>query len=410
MINRNFTLLWAGKIVSQLGDKFYAIALAWWVLLETSSPSAMGFFLFVSVFPGVVLGLFAGALVDRWKRRNIVIVTDLIRGSLVLAVSCLAWRDALEVWHVFAVAFCLSLATAFFEPAIQSVLPEIVEQGKLPRANSLNQAAGGMCTVAGPLFGAMAVSVLGMATVFLANSISYYVSAILTCFIRTGKEVRVSGEGKESTPLWREILEGFRFLKNRETIGTVLKIIAAAHFFLGSLMVSLPFLAKGLRGDGVRNLGYLEMLLGAGMILGAIFMGARKNVSTEKELIAFLAIVAFAFGGVGFLSFCGIGTIYPYLAVMLLFGAGIALASVTWQSLLQFLTPSHMTGRVFGISSMTGNVSLPLAFGISGLLLNLADIWMVMVGSCLCLCGLCGFLLVREGRRVRMAEGEPSPQ
>lgn len=131
MINKNFTLIWIGKIISQLGDKFYAIALAWWILQETNSPSIMGVFLFTSVFPGVVLGFFAGAFVDRLKRKNILIISDIIRGSLVLIISILALNKALIISEVFIIGFLLSITTAFFEPAIQAIIPEIVDKEML---------------------------------------------------------------------------------------------------------------------------------------------------------------------------------------------------------------------------------------------------------------------------------------
>jgi MFS family permease len=100
LINRNFALLWSGKIISQIGDKFYALALAWWILQHTGSPGIMGFFLLVSVLPGLLLGLFAGAVVDRLNRRNVLIITDLLRGFLVLTVVLLSFLQALTVWQV----------------------------------------------------------------------------------------------------------------------------------------------------------------------------------------------------------------------------------------------------------------------------------------------------------------------
>lgn len=114
MINKNFTCFWFGKIVSQFGDKFYSIAIAWWILQKTNSPMIMGFFLFTAAFPSIILGFFAGALADRWKQKNMLIVTDAIRGGLVLIIAFLAMDNALEVWHVFVIAFCLSIVTSFF--------------------------------------------------------------------------------------------------------------------------------------------------------------------------------------------------------------------------------------------------------------------------------------------------------
>ncbi len=397
LINKNFTLLWIGKIISQLGDKFYGIALAWWILQKTNSALSMGLFMFVSIFPSVILGFLAGALVDRCKRKNILVVTDILRGGLVLIVSCMAMNNTLEVWHVFAIAFCLSIATAFFDPAAQAILPEIVDKDDLTSANGLNQAVGGVCSIAGPLFGAIAVGIFGMGSVFMANSISYFISSLLAGFLVVNKEYRKQGESKR---VWKDVCEGIEFLKGRKSITTVIKIVAAAHFFLGSLMVSLPFLAKGLSGDGIKNLGYIEMIMGVGLISGSIFMGARrKTVAFEQVLVSFMAIVGFCFGVISILQVMGVHAVYAYLAVMMVIGICIALASVTWQSLLQNYTPGHMTGRVFSISSLAGNVSLPASYCVFGMLLHLASIWMVMAGCCAGLIVLCYYLYVREIRK-----------
>lgn len=104
-INKNFLALWFGKVISQLGDKFYAIALAWWVLQKTNSPGIMGFFLLISVLPGLIFGFFAGA--------------------------------------------AISFVTAFFDPAIQAIIPQVVPKERLNEANSMSQMVNGICTVLG---------------------------------------------------------------------------------------------------------------------------------------------------------------------------------------------------------------------------------------------------------------------
>jgi len=394
MINRNFTFLWLGKIISQLGDKFYAIALAWWILQKTNSPSIMGVFLFTSVFPGVILGFFAGALVDRWKRKIILIITDIIRGCLVLTISYMALNNVLEVWHVFVIAFCLSIATAFFDPAIQAIIPEIVEKENLPKANGMSQMVGGICTVAGPMLGAIAVSLFGIAFVFLANSISYFISAVLTCFIVMNKDYRNFDEKRY---LLKDICEGINFLKSQKRITLVLKVIAIAHFFLGCLMVSLPFIAKGLKGNGVKNLGVLEMMLGVGMIAGSVFLSTRwKAFINERKLIFSIMIVGLCFLVVSIAQLFRVQIVHAYMIEMFVVGVCIACASVFWQSLLQSYTPDYMAGRVFSISSLIGNISLPIAYAIFGVLLDFSSIFKIMAGCGACLIVLCCYLISQE--------------
>jgi len=393
MVNRNFFLMWIGKIISQLGDKFYSIALAWWILEKTSSPAIMGFFLIASTLPSILLGFFAGALVDHWKRKTILIITDIIRGGLVLIISWLAISDILEVWHVFIIGVCLSITTSFFQPAVQAIIPEIVEKDDLTKANGMSQMVGGICTVAGPLLGAITVSIFGIAVVFMVNSISYFISAFLACFIVINVDYKKASTEKH---LWKDICEGICFLKKNKQIILILQVIAIAHFFMGGLMVSLPFLANGLQGDGIKNLGSLQMAMGAGLITGSLFLSIKKNsCAKENKLILFIAVFGIGLLEISILQIIRVQTIYSYMLSMLTIGICIAFASVFWQSLLQRHTPSYITGRVFSISSLVGNISLPIAYGVFGVLLDLVSIHQMMLGCGLCLVGICSYLYIR---------------
>jgi len=394
MISRNFTLLWLGKIVSQLGDKFYAIALAWWILQETNSPSIMGFFLLASALPAILLGIFAGVFTDRWKKKIILVVTDIIRGGLVFAIALLSMFDVLEVWHVFVIGIGLSLTTAFFDPASQAIIPEIVPKENLTKANGMSQMVSGICSVAGPLFGALAVSVFGLTWVFSANSISYFMAALLACFITMNKESRVC---KEKINVWKEMLEGISFVRKQKRITFVLIVIALAHFFMGCLTVTLPFLAKGLQGDGVKNLGYLEMMLGVGLFAGSVMIGMKKKASiNERKLIFFIITTGVCFLVIAISQFLSIQTLYVYMLAMTALGACIAGAFVFWQTLLQKYTPENLTGRVFGISTLISNITLPVSYGVFGLLLNFSSVFLLMASCGVCLIIFCIYLFLRE--------------
>jgi DHA3 family macrolide efflux protein-like MFS transporter len=396
MISRNFTLIWLGKIISQLGDKFYAIALAWWILQKTNSPSVMGFFLLVSALPGLLLGLFAGVMTDRWQRKAMLIITDLIRGCLVLVIVYLSFQGILQVWHVFLIGLGLSLVTAFFDPAIQAIIPEIVVSENLTQANGLSQMVTGICTVIGPMLGAVAVSVLGLTWVFLSNGASYFISALMTSLVVTNQ---ASCKSNTSPNIWRDMGIGIAFIKTRPMIILILKIIATAHLLVGILTVSLPFLAKDLLGDGVKNLGYLQLMMGVGLIAGSLlFSVSKKNVIKERRLISFIAIIGVCFIVISTGQRCRIDTAIFYMVIMPVIGACISCAAVFWQSLLQSYTPAELTGRVFSISTLLGNASLPLAYGAFGILLKISSIALLTGVSGICLLVFCSYLYIRKNK------------
>lgn len=398
-INRNYFLLWLGNLTSQLGDNFYSIALAWWILEKTNSPSIMGFFLLVSVVPGLLFGLIAGTFVDKWNRKYIIVASDVIRGILVLIIVYLSAINCLEIWHVFVIGAGISLVTSFFEPSIQALIPQVVSSDKLKEANAMSQMVTGICTVLGPLLGALSISIFGLTIVFLLNGISYLLSAIMECYI----QLNYKNEQPKSSNIRSDIIEGILFLKKKQEVLRVIIILTIAHFFLGCLMVILPFLANTIRGTGVNNLGYLQTILGVGLLLGSIFMGRNiiKSI-TEKVLIRLILIVGLLFTLLSILQFISIINLAPYLFIILLIGGFIACASVFWQSLIQLNTPENMTGRVFSISTLAANVSLPISYGLFGILLTHSSIWQLMLLSG-CSLMLCSIFFIIQTTRVTNA-------
>lgn len=321
-----------------------------------------------------------------------IMIPDFIRGLAVMVVAGLSLGGILEVWHVFVVAGIISLNSAFFDPAVQAVIPQIVAREELPGANARSQMVNGISTVIGPLLGGVAFSFLGATTVFWVNSISYLFSGICGWLMDIPGSNSQPINAKPET--WREIKAGLAFLAGRRRILIILSIIGIAHFFVGSLMVALPFLAKTLAGNGARNLGYLETAMGLGLILGSIFITLRgKDGIRDRALFVFMIIMGLCYGLIGALKGFTITPIVPYLGFLFLIGAVIAGASIYWQSLLQAGIPSEMAGRIFSISAMIGNTSLPLAYGFFGFILGIGSITLVLVSSGVCLIGLSGGLM-----------------
>ena len=244
IVSRNFTLLWFGRIISQMGDKFYAIALALWVLGYTNSPGAMGIYLTATMLPGIVLGLFIGPFIDRLNKRNILIVTDIIRGCIIGGGLILSLTGILAFWHIILAAILLSLCSSFFETSIQAIIPEVVEKEQLPKANSLNQLVGGICNILGPAVGAAAVVFFGYNWIFVINALSFMISALFELFVQYKRQ----DHAKHTTSILADAREGFQYLLGQKRILIIITIIGIAHFFMGSMTVALPFLAGTLNG------------------------------------------------------------------------------------------------------------------------------------------------------------------
>lgn len=385
-INRNFFYLWLGQFISQLGDKVYAIALSWWILKKTGSPLLMGVMLTAALLPQILLEPVAGVFVDRFNRKTLLIVSDLIRGMIVFGIATLEHTGRLQPAVLIAGTIVLSLSSAFFDPSVKAIIPQIVEKEKLLNANALSQTVYGIATLAGPVLGAYLIGKHGYAFVFIANAISFILSGLLEALI----SVQEKETHEDRKNFFAEAKEGLIFVASDKAILTLISIIAIAHFFVGSLQVVAPLLANELSGSGILNLSYLETAMGVGIIAGSLFAGLLKSRLRFNYLYLFLVLAGFSFALIGFLFLIEIRTITVYLLIFMTISILIVNASILWQSQLQTYTPNAMAGRVFSVASLAGNVSLPISFAVSGLLLDYLPISFVLLsgGGCLLLLGI----------------------
>ncbi|QTL99077.1 MFS transporter [Iocasia frigidifontis] len=366
-INKDFFLVWTGQIVSQLGDRLYSIALAWWLLKKTNSPVIMGISLMCSLLPEAIIGLFSGAFIDLKNVKVIMVVTDIIRGLIILLVSCFFYYNILSVCFILIVNIAISVLSALFNPSVMSIIPCVVKKDKVIDANSLSQLIYGLTTVIGPLFGSGLVSWFGFFPVLLFNSFSFIFSGIVEYFIRYNAEVSL-----KKNILLDEIKKGFSFIRKDLRLIFIMKVISSIHLFVGSLMVVMPFLADDINGNGIINLGFLEMALGLGLILGSILkLSLKFNKGSKSDIIlnSFILLgLSFLSLGVIYMGMCK--SILPYLFFLIIVGGSISKISVNWRTILQLNVPTDLRGRVFSTANSIANLSLPAGILIYGVLME----------------------------------------
>jgi DHA3 family macrolide efflux protein-like MFS transporter len=380
-INRNFFLIWSGKLVSMIGDRFYTIVLALWVLKKSNSPAIMGVVLVASALPAFLVGFLSGAIVDLANRKRIMIITDLIRGLLISLVAYLEFAGVLELRHIVAVSIAVSMLNAFFDPAVKALIPDVVEAKDLPGANALEQLINGLSGVTAPILGAVAIGAVGYFGGFLINGISFILSAFFELFIDAPKNIRKPQT--ETRSLADDIKGGFSFVFQNGALMKVVAIIAVVHFAVGSFSLVLPFLAQSI-SENEMNLGLLQGFIGIGMVIGATKLNV-KNLRRRNNslLILLVCILGALYLLSGALRSLHVATIIPYLVIVALMGMTISNAASFWQLLLQLNTPPDKRGRVFGIVSILSNISMPIAYGTIGILLETIDfpVYLMLLGA-----------------------------
>lgn len=299
-------------------------------------------------FPFIIAGPFAGTYVDRVDRKNLMIWMDFLRGVLISAPGILFFWGKLEVWHIYIVTLGLSAMTAFLNPALNSLIPLIVQKDSLTRANSLSQLSRNLSGILGPALGGILVALLGSGWVMILDGITFGLSGLAIAFIR-GVQVIVS-EAKQRQHFFADLWDGLIFIKNQSVIFWNMILFSLINFFIAPIAILMPVVVKEVLRMGPEGFGFLTSAISVGMFLGTLFLGIKGEVKRKGSVI----ILSIVFGGIC-LAFFGISTSFS-LSMLLLALAGLTFSLVNVLVIVVFQTriPHDKQGRVFGSLNTVG--------------------------------------------------------
>jgi DHA3 family macrolide efflux protein-like MFS transporter len=368
MNKKNLNLLLAGQLVSQIGDKFYMLALSLWVLKVTGSPAIMGTVLFSTIFPCFLIGLISGVFIDRYSRKLIILLTDLLRGIILSGVALAYYMDVLNVSGIITAQVLLAINTGFFNPTIPSVIPQIVGQDQLTKANAKTRFIAGFSSIIGPALGGISIAAFGYGFVFIFNAVSFLISAVFECFLKIPP---LKQKDEEQKNIAQSLMAGYQYVGSERRLLVIMFMVAVIHFFVGSIEVTLPVLADQMKGSSAKNLGYFQTAFGMGAVIMALVISIYSIHKKEVQMLfGSVGVVGVLYLFAGGFNLLGNGSVFPFLLILLLISAAIILAGTSFQSILQKMVNIEMAGRVFGIVSSVGNISIPIATLVYGILLT----------------------------------------
>ena len=262
---RNFALLWFGGLISLIGDRAMFIGLEFYVFQQTGSTLRMAALFTAYYLPMVLFGSVAGVFVDRWDRRRIMIITNLLQACVMPLLFLV--RSGEWLWLVYLVAFVQSSASIFFGPAESAIVPNLVEEEHLVPANALGNLNNTISRLAGPPIGGILFALCGLGGVVIVDSASFLIAAALIALMSVpsrpaaaqGGEADVTGEVVSSwVQVWREWREGLRLVRHDRLL-VALFVVNGITSFGGSMIDPLyaPFVGEILHG-GPAALGWLS--------------------------------------------------------------------------------------------------------------------------------------------------------
>jgi MFS transporter, DHA3 family, macrolide efflux protein len=389
-----FFTIWTGQAFSLLGSQLVQFALVWWLTQKSGSATILAVATLVGMLPQIVIGPFAGALVDRWNRRIIMIAAD---GSIALFTLFLAWLFAtgrVQIWHVYVIMALRALGTAFHFPAMSASTPLMVPEQHLTRISGMNQTLQGLMALVAPPVGALLISVLPTQGVLFVDIGTAMLAILPLLFLSIPQPQRkaIVAEGKKPS-LLQDVRDGINYVRNWPGLVAILLMAVLLNFLLtptGSLM---PLLVTKHFGKGALEFGLTDSAWGLGVIAGGILLGIWGGFK-RKIITALIGITGLG-AGVMIIAAAPANGFFLALIAMGILGVMNSMANGPLGALLQSIVRRDMQGRVNSLVNSAATAMTPIGLLIAGPVSDLIGIrsWYWIAGIVSLLMGIAGFFM-----------------
>lgn len=365
LFNKDFTLLWLGQSVSQMGNGAGMIAVLWWVQTTFGSALALGTLAMTQTIIGIGLGPLAGAAADRFNRKGLIVWADVLRGLIYCNLAWLVYTGQLTLPVLYVSAGLAAACSQFFYPAISSAIPLLVPDKELERANSLNQVTVNLVNIIGYAAGGILVALMGIPALLLINGLSFLISAVSETFISipnvAGEQVKAGARA-----FLADIKAGFVYLRSNRVLFKIMQVAMLLNFFFAPYFILLPKFVNEYMGAGSDVYGFLLSAQMAGALAATLVISLTTVVKRNLWLVKWSLVVQASL--LATLPFLPPRLWILHMAVFALGGLFNATLNIYFGTLVQRATnPRHM-GKVFGILNTMSQGLQPLSQGLSGVL------------------------------------------
>lgn len=386
-------VIFAGQAFSLFGSRLVQFALVWWITETTGLASTLAFASIVAMLPQVLLGPFAGALVDRWNRKTVMMVSDSFIALVVVALAFLYGTGTIQLWHVFIAMFIRSLGGAFQWPAMQATITMMVDRESLSRVAGMNQSLQGLAAIVAPPLGAFLMQVIPIQTILLIDVATAVLAVGSLFFIKVPQPSRELTEVLGLKTILSDMREGAVFVWRWKGLRIIMGMSMLINFLMNPAFSLLPLVVTNHFNGGAIELGWLQSANGVGMIAGGLLLGAWGGF--KKRIVT--AMTSIIISGVFIVVFSFMPPEMFLLAVgcVFMFAVFNAMANGTFFSSIQAVIPPEMQGRVFTIlMSLSGGMA-PIGLAFAGPVSDSLGlfIWFRIGGFVLALMGAAAFFI-----------------
>jgi DHA3 family macrolide efflux protein-like MFS transporter len=375
-----FFTIWTGQAFSLVGSRIAMFALIWWVTDTTGSATVLALATLFAMLPQIVLGPVAGALVDRWNRRIVMIVADGGIALVSLWLAFLFWSGQIQVWHVYVIMIVRELGGIFHWPAMQASTSLMVPKEHLARVSGVNQAMYGALNIVGPALGALLLSLTAIHNIMLLDVLTALLATLPLLFVRVPQPEKAPTGGAAASSLWAEIKDGARYLFAWRGLMILLGLALVIKVALTPAFSLLPILATQHFGGDAGALAGMESAFGIGLVLGGLLLGVwggfKRRIMTVVLGITVMGVSMMVLGLLSPSAFSvGIGALF-------VLGMSAALVDGPLFAILQGTIAPEMQGRVFMLFGSLVTLSSPVGLAIAGPVTDAVgvQVWYIVAG------------------------------
>ena len=281
---RSFFTIWGGQAFSLLGSSLAGFALVWWLTSTTGSATVLAFGTLMQVLPQILLGPLLGALVDRWNRRLVMIVSDSVIAAFSLGLALLFWQGKASFWHVYIILFVRAVGGVFHLLAMQASTPLMIPEKHLGRVAGANQTLQGVMNIVAPALGAVLLGIFPIYIVLLVDVGTALLAILPLLFISIPQPTPINADAPEemeqvvSVPtrasLGQEMSEGLQFVWGWPGLRAIILLAMISNLMTIPAMSFLPLMVTRHFGGGVLEVGWMSTVQGAGLLCGGLLLAA----------------------------------------------------------------------------------------------------------------------------------------
>jgi DHA3 family macrolide efflux protein-like MFS transporter len=388
--------MWAGQAVSLVGSSLVQFALVWWMTRTTGSATVLATATLIAMLPQIFLAPFAGALIDRWNRKAVMMVADSLIALATLVLIFLFATGRESIWAVYVILLIRSAGGSFHYPAMQASTSLMVPKTQLARIAGLNQTLNGIITIISPPLGALLISVLPMQGVLAIDVATAVIAVSILAFVRVPQPPRqlaqASGTAKKTT-YWQDLREGWAYIVSWPGLLGVALLAMVINFLLTPAGSLIPLMVTKVFQKGALELGWVDAAFGIGIIVGGLVLSAwggfKKRIVTSLMGIIGIGIGIMLFGLLPAKLF------YISLVGVFLFGSMQVMANGPLNAIFQSTIDPDMQGRIMSLIGAGATAMSPLSLLIAGPVSDWLGVrtWYLIGGAACIVMTLIAFLI-----------------